>query len=161
MAAYMKFDGVDGPCEIDGHKTWIVLESWSWDAERMVSGGNQVGLASGVAKFGVLSFSAPIGSATVTMFQKMVQGQHFKDVLIDCTKSTGKEAPEVWLKLKLEHVLVTKIAQSVDEDENKDEIELVFSQVEMKVKDQEADGKLSSKEKIFYYDITKATTAAS
>jgi type VI protein secretion system component Hcp len=161
MAAYIKFDQVEGPCQIDKHEGWIVMDSWNWEAERQVSGGNQIGLASGVAKFGVLSFSAPIGSATVTMFNKMVAGQHFASVLVECTKNTGKEAPEVWLKLKLEHVLVTKIAQTVDEDENQDEIELSFSQVDLRVKDQLGDGTLDSKkEKIFIYDITKATSSS-
>jgi type VI protein secretion system component Hcp len=160
MAAYIKFDQVDGPCQIKDHEKWIVLESWGWDCERQVSAGNQIGLASGVAKFGIVSFKAPIGSATVTMFQMMCQGKHFSSVLIHCTKNTGKDDPEIWLKLKLEHVMVTKITQSVDEDENGDEVEIAFSQCEMKVKDQEADGSLSTKEVIFNYDVTTNSVGA-
>jgi type VI secretion system secreted protein Hcp len=156
MAAYIKFEGVEGPSIIEGHEKWIVMESWNWGAERDVSGGNQVGLASGVARFDRLGFSAPIGSATITMFQKMVTGKHFPTVEIECTKSTGANKPEVWLTLKLEHVLVTKIAQTVDEDENQDEIEIAFSKLEMNIKDQDAAGTLDKSGKDFIYDITKA-----
>lgn len=158
MAAYIKFDGVDGPSEIKGHEKWIVLDNWGWGAERGVSAGNQIGLASGITKFEALNFTAPIGSASLIMFQKMVDGEHFPKVTIHCTKSTGEGAPKVWLRLDLEHVLVTKITQNVDEDENNDEVELAFSRLEMGIKNQKADGKLESKEYLFKYDLTKTSS---
>lgn len=158
MAAYIFFTDVTGPCKIKDHEGWIVMNNWSWSATREVSGGNQIGLASGVAKFEALTFTAPIGSATMTMFKKMVGGQHFPEVIIHCTKSTGGEDPEVWLTLKLEHVLVTSIEQSVDEDENEDTVAITFSQIEMWIKDQDADGKLGNQID-FIYDLTTASAS--
>lgn len=160
MAAYIKFDGVTGTSIIADHVDWIVMNSWSWGAERDVSAGNQIGLASGVARFDRLAFSAPIGSATATMFGKMVGGQHFTSVMISCTKNTGGDKPEKWMDVKLSHVMVTKITQTVDEDENTDEIELAFTKVEMWIKDQLATGKLNEKGIDFVYDLTKATQGA-
>ena len=58
----------------------------------------------------------------------------------------------------MEHVLVTKITQNVDEDENNDEVELAFSRLEMGIKNQKADGKLESKEYLFKYDLTKTSS---
>lgn len=161
MAAYIHFSNkVEGPCEIKGHEKWIVMESWTWEATREVSGGNQIGMASGVAKFGALQFAAPVGSATIAMFIKMVAGQHFDLVQIECTKNTGALEPEVWLKLELEHVLVTKINQNVTEEEANDDIEIMFSQIKMNIKDQGGDGKLDKSGKDFVYDITTATQTA-
>jgi type VI protein secretion system component Hcp len=156
MASYIKFAEVDGPCEQHDHETWIQMESWNWSAAREMSGGNQVGWASGLAKFEVLEFSAPIGSATATMFMKMLSGKHFETVDIECTKNTGETNPEVWLRLNLHHVLVTSISQEIGEDEASDSIALTFSQCEMTIHDQAADGTLDASGVPFGYDVTVA-----
>ena len=155
MASFIKFADVEGPCERHEHEGWIEVESWNWSAAREMSGGNQVGWASGVAKFEVLEFSAPLGSATATMYAKMMGGKHFDTVDIHCTKNTGEANPEVWLTLLLKHVLVTSISQEVGEDEATDSIALTFSQCEMTLKDQKADGSLDT-EVPFAYDVTTA-----
>ena len=85
----------------------------------------------------------------------MLNGTHFDVVQIACTKNVGTTEPEAWLKLKLEHVLVTSITQSISEDEAGDEITLAFSQIEMTIADQKADGKLDT-EKEFIFDLTTA-----
>mgnify|MGYP003572295437 CR=1 FL=1 len=156
MATYIHFSNdVTGPCEKKGHEGWIEMESWGWSCAREQSGGNQVGLASGIAKFEALNFSATIGSATIAMFQKMLHGLHFDVVQIECTKNVGTTEPEAWLKLKLEHVLVTSISQSIGADEASDDIALAFSQLEMSIADQKKDGTLDT-EKTFTYDLTTA-----
>lgn len=154
MAAYIHFsDDVSGPCQDHDHEGWIKLESWSWSCAREMSGGNQVGWASGVAKFEVLEFSAPVGSATIAMFMKMLKGTHFDKVMVHCTKNTGQNEPEVWLDLVLEHVLVTSISQEIGEDEAADSVALTFSQLHMQIADQKADGTLDTA-KEFKYDVT-------
>lgn len=156
MATYIHFSNdVEGPCKKVGHEGWIEMESWGWSCAREQSGGNQVGLASGIAKFEALNFSATIGSATIAMFQKMLHGLHFDVVQIECTKNVGSTEPEAWLKLKLEHVLVTSISQSIGADEASDDIALAFSQLEMSIADQLKDGTLDT-EKTFTYDLTTA-----
>jgi type VI protein secretion system component Hcp len=156
MAAFIHFSNkVEGPCEKFEHEGWIEMESWSWSCAREMSGGNQVGWASGVAKFEVLEFTAPIGSATIAMFMKMLNGTHFDNVLIHGTKNTGKDEPEVWMDLRLDHVLVTSISQEIGEDEATDTIALTFSQLHMLVSDQDAEGKLEAP-KEFKYDVTVA-----
>ena len=156
MASYITFKDVTGPCEKFEHVGWIEMESWNWSCAREMSGGNQVGWASGIAKFEVLEFTAPIGSATATMFSKMLDGTHFATVSLHCTKNTGEKNPEVWMKLDLFHVLVTSISQEIGEDEASDSISLTFSQCFFEVKDQKADGKLDGKAKEFKYDVTTA-----
>ena len=91
MAAFIAFSNkVEGPCQKHDHVGWIELDSWNWSCAREMSGGNQVGWASGVAKFEVLEFTAPVGSATIAMFMKMLNGTHFETVTVHCTKNTGK-----------------------------------------------------------------------
>ena len=156
MAAFIAFSNkVEGPCQKHDHVGWIELDSWNWSCAREMSGGNQVGWASGVAKFEVLEFTAPVGSATIAMFMKMLNGTHFDTVTVHCTKNTGKDEPEVWLDLRLEHVLVTSISQDVSEEEANDSIALTFSQLHMLISDQKADGKLDTA-KEFKYDVTTA-----
>lgn len=156
MAAYIHFsDNVKGPCTIKEHEGWIVLESWAWSCAREQSGQQQLGMASGVAKFEPVTFNATIGSATIAMFQKMLHGTHFKEVIIECTKNTGATKPEVWLTLKLEHVLVVNISESVDEDTAADDVSLQFSKLEMSIADQKADGKLDTPKKFIYDVLTK------
>lgn len=156
MAAFIHFSNeVKGPCIKHEHEGWIELDSWNWSCAREMSGGNQVGWASGVAKFEVLEFTAPVGSATIAMFMKMLNGTHFDNVKVHCTKNTGKDEPEVWLDLRLEHVLVTSISQDVSEEEANDTIALTFSQLHMLISDQKADGKLETA-KEFKYDVTAA-----
>jgi len=156
MAAYIHFsNSVTGPCEVEEHKGWIVLESWGWSCAREQSGQNQVGLASGVAKFEPLTFNASIGSATVAMYQKMIFGTHFDDVIIHCTKNTGGVIPEVWMKLELKHCLVTSISQAIDEDTAADDVALTFSSFELSIADQKGDGKLDTPKKFAFDLVTK------
>jgi len=155
MATYIHFDDVEGPCQKVGHEGWIEMEDWTWTAAREMSGGNQIGLASGIPKFEGLSFNATIGSATIAMWQKMLFGTHFGEVLIEATKSVGTEEPEAWLKLRLEHVLVVSIEQSISADEASDAITLSFSKIHMEIADQLGDGSLDTA-KEFDYDLTTA-----
>jgi len=156
MAAYIHFSNdVKGPCKVKEHEGWIVLESWNWSCAREQSGQQQMGQASGVAKFEPIGFNATIGSATIAMFQKMLDGTHFDEVVIECTKNTGGKVPEVWLKIKLNHVLVISIGQSVDEDTAADDITMQFTKVEMEIADQKEDGKLEAKKRFIYDVLTK------
>lgn len=156
MATYISFSNdVKGPCNKKGHEGWIEMEDWSWGCEREESGGNQIGLASGIPKFDVLNFNATIGSATIAMYQKMLNGTHFDKVVIEATKNVGAAEPKAWLKLELEHVLVRKIAQSISADEASDSIDLAFSQLHMEIADQKNDGSLEAA-KEFQYDLTTA-----
>ena len=156
MAALIYFsDDVKGPCMRAGHEGWIEMESWNWSCAREMSGGNQIGWASGIAKFDILEFTAPICSATIAMFLKMLKGTHFANVDIHCIKNVGQEEPEKWLELKLEHVLVTNISQDIGEEEAADTVQLTFSKVHMLIGDQKADGTLETA-KEFKYDVTAA-----
>lgn len=156
MAAYIHFSNdVKGPCTIKEHEGWIILDSWNWSCAREQSGLQQLGQASGVAKFEPLGFNASIGSATIPMFQKMLNGTHFDEVKVECTKNTGGKIPEVWLSITLKHVLVISISQSVDEDTAADDISLQFTHVEMSIADQKKDGKLDTPKKFIYDVLTK------
>ncbi len=155
MAQYIWFKDVTGPCDKAQHEGWIEMTNWGWNCAREASGGNQIGLASGIAKFENLHFEATIGSATIAMFKKMLNGTHFDEVKIECTKSTGSAEPEVWMKVYMKHVLVMGVEQSVGSDEANDTINLSFSQVHVLIADQGSDGTLEA-EKEFKYDLTKA-----
>jgi type VI protein secretion system component Hcp len=156
MSQYIWFEDIKGPCVKAKHEGWIEMENWGWSCAREASGGNQVGLASGIAKFESLHFTASIGSATIEMFRRMLKGTHFKNVKIECTKSTGEGKPEVWMKVYMKHVLVMGVEQDVNMDDNSDTVNLSFSQVHVMIADQKADGTLDS-EKEFKYDLTAAT----
>jgi len=155
MSQYIFFsNGVKGPCIKAKHEGWIEMTNWTWSCERGESGGNQQGLASGIAKFEKLTFTAPIGSATIEMFKRMLNGTHFDDVKIECTKSTGEKEPEVWMKVYMKHVLVKSVEQSVDQDENSATIGLSFSQVHVCIADQKPDGKLEAEKEFKYNTVT-------
>jgi type VI protein secretion system component Hcp len=155
MAEYIWFTGITGPCAKASHEGWIEVTNWGWNCAREASGGNQIGLASGIAKFENLHFEATIGSATIAMFQKMLNGTHFDEVKIECTKNTGGAEPEAWMKVTLKHVLVMSVEQSVESDTANDTVNLSFSQCNVKIADQKGDGSLDT-EKEFSYDLTTA-----
>jgi len=155
MAEYIWFDGITGPCMKEDHVGWIEMTNWGWSCAREASGGNQIGLASGIAKFENLHFEATIGSATIALFQKMLNGTHFPIVKLDCTKNTGGAKPESWMKVELKHVLVMMVEQSLESDTANDTVNLSFSQVNVKIADQKEDGSLDT-EKEFSYDLTTA-----
>jgi len=144
MSIYIKFENVDGPCKRKGLETWIEMESWSWSCAREQSKGNQIGHAAGVAKFEALEFSAPIGSATMTMWSMMMKGVHFGTVVIHAVKSAdSSKKPEPWMIVELKHVMVTSISQEISEDDDSDTIAVVFGEVKMKVCDQDEKGTLN------------------
>jgi len=153
MASYIHFSNdVEGPCEKTGHEGWIELTSWGWGCSREESGGNQPGMVAGIPKFENLTFEAPIGSATANLFQKMVRGEHFDEVIVHATKNVGAEEAEAWLILTLVHVIVTSVNESVAEDEANDTVTLAFTECTLEVADQLKDGSLDTA-KQFEYDL--------
>lgn len=158
MSIYIKFQDVTGPCKREDHKGWIEMESWSWSCAREQSKGNQLGHAAGVAKFEALEFSAPIGSATMVMWSKMMKGEHFPTVTIHAIKSVhGEGTPKPWMKVELQKVMVTSISQEVSEDDDSDTIAIVFGEVKMELADQDEDGKLMKEIKFEHNCITGVT----
>jgi len=157
MSQFIWFsDNVKGPCIKAKHEGWIEMENWGWSCAREeTTSSNQQGFASGIARFEGLHFTAAIGSATIEMFKRMLNGTHFKEVKIECTKSTGSKQPETWMKVYMKHVLVKSIEQDVNPDDNSDTVTLTFSNVHVMIADQKIDGKLES-EKEFKYDTVKA-----
>lgn len=157
MAIYIKFEGVDGPCEASGHETWIEMQSWGWMVSRDTSGGNQPGMVSGVPRFDGLEYSADIGSSSASLLNFMINGEHFEEVKIECIKSVGGQAtPEPWYKITLSHVVVTSIQQSVSENSGMESVTLSFRKHSLEISDQGLDGKMTAS-KDSEYDFTTQT----
>ena len=146
MAIYISFPDVEGPCKAADHEGWIEMLSFDWGISRETSGGNQPGMVSGVPRLDGFNFTADIGSASSTLQAKMITGEHFPEVVIECIKIVGGSTPtkEVWYKVTLSNVLVTSLSQGLTSDTANDNVTLTFRKHLMEIKDLLEDGTVTA-----------------
>lgn len=107
MAAYMKLGDIKGESTDQGHKDWILIESFSSGVTRTVGSGakdQQRSRASTVLQDYVVV--RELDKSSVPLWLTCVNGTPVKEVEIHlCTQVAGKDEP--YLKIKLEDVYVT------------------------------------------------------
>mgnify|MGYP001233739479 CR=1 FL=1 len=105
---FLKIEGIDGECKRAGLEKWIELNSWSWGASQVASGGFGAG-QSGSARvsFGELQFSMRMNSASPKIMSAMFQGKVFNKAKLVCRRAGGKDGKPInYLEMDFDQVLV-------------------------------------------------------
>lgn len=107
MAAYIKFDGVDGEAKDKDHKGWSDLTSAGYSAHQ--PGGHKTGATRrrGDVIMEDLTCSKELDKASPKIAEALIAGSVYAKVEIDFTASTTGKGRVTYLKYVLTNVLVT------------------------------------------------------
>jgi type VI secretion system secreted protein Hcp len=106
MAAYIKFDGIDGEVTEKDHDKWVEVSSFSNSAHK--GGGGQTGSqrVAGVTIFEDINLSKNSDKTTPKLLKAMAEGKSFDKVLLHVTVTTDS-GPQTIVEYELKHVYVT------------------------------------------------------
>lgn len=158
---YLNVKGIEGESQKEGHTKEIEVLSWSWGGSN--DGSFAQGSGGGTGKFSAhdVTFAIPVSKASSKLLQACTKGTHIDEATLSCRKSGGDTKPYDFLKIKLEHCLISSFqcqgSQGVDQ--MVDAITVNFSKVtyEHFVQDT-AKGTVSSSGSVSY-DLAKAVSA--
>lgn len=158
---YLKLDGVEGESQKEGHAKEIELESWSWGGTN--DGSFSRGSGGGTGKFSSsdLSCQSMISKASAKLLQACTKGSHIDKGVLSCRKSGGDTKPYDFLKITLEHCLVSSFQAggSSGSESLVDSFSLNFSKITYEYFAQDASkGSVTSTGSISY-DLAKAVAA--
>lgn len=141
---YIKLDGIDGESKDSKHKNWVDVLNFNYAVSQSSSmftgGGGGVGKAS----FDALSFTHYVDKATPNLLQYCASGKHIGTVQVSCCK-VGDGSQE-YMHITLTDCLVTHAGPSGSSDDArvKETVSLSYSKIEVKVKEQNADGSMGA-----------------
>ncbi|MGB8473495.1 MAG: type VI secretion system tube protein Hcp [Candidatus Acidiferrum sp.] len=158
---YLKLDGVEGESQKEGHAKEIELLGWSWSGSN--DGSFAHGAGGGTGKFSAsdLSCQSLISKASSKLLQACTKGSHVDKGVLSCRKSGGDSKPYDFLKITLEHCLVSSFQAggSAGSDSLVDSYTLNFSKITYEYFAQDpSKGSVTSTGSISY-DLAKAVAA--
>jgi type VI secretion system secreted protein Hcp len=106
MAAYIKFDGIDGEVVEKDHEKWTELSSFSNHAAKNGNGKTGSQRVAGVTEFSDIHASKNSDKTTPKLLKSMAEGKSFDKVQIHVTTTTDS-GPQVIMSYELKHVYVT------------------------------------------------------
>lgn len=109
---FLDINGIPGESVTQGYEGEIDILAWSWGSEIdvLIGGGG-----TGKASFTPLKIIKSVDSATPLLIAQLTTGAAISDALLTATRFTG-QAEEPFMKLTLEQIYVTKVAQGGDDN---------------------------------------------
>jgi type VI secretion system secreted protein Hcp len=160
---YLATDGpkIEGESQKQGHEKEIEVVSWSWGGSN--DGSFASGSGGGTGKYSShdLTVNIPISKASGKLLQNCAKGTHIDKAILSCRKSGGDTKPYDFLKITLEHCLISSFNTSGAQgsDHMIDSITINFAKVTYEYFAQDAaKGTVSSTGSISH-DHAKAVTA--
>ena len=158
---YLKLDGVEGESQKEGHTKEIEVASWSWGGSN--SGSFAQGSGGGTGKFTAsdININVPLSKASAKLLQACTKGTHIDKAIVSCRKSGGDSKPYDFLKITLEHCLVSNFSCNGSQgiEELVDSITLNFSKITYEYFAQDASKGTVSSTGSVSYDLAKAMAA--
>ena len=142
-----------------GSKGWIEIGDWSWDIESETNIAKGSGASLGKPTSGNFSFSHAYDVSAPPMMINIVQGTSFAKAQLVMLKQTGSGGPKVYFAMNMTNVYMTKVGSKGGEDGVvSQDIEMVFTQLDVGYLKQLPDGTLDSSQISFSWDIVKQNT---
>lgn len=141
-ALYMKLDGVEGECVVEGYEGWIDLMSMSFAGSQSVTIGTGRGGGSGKVAMGDVMFTKICDKCSTDLVKKLALGQHYATVDIHATKATGAK-PLPYFTVKLTHAMVSSMSfggAGGGNDVMTESGSLAYRQIDVEYKIQNEDG---------------------
>lgn len=107
MAAYAKFEGIDGESTDSGHDKWVIIESMSSPIFRSIpEGAKDQQRTKGETTLGDVVMVRQMDKSSVKLQEACANGTFYKEVEVHfCTTVQNKQEP--YLKYKLSDVIIS------------------------------------------------------
>jgi type VI secretion system secreted protein Hcp len=131
--AFIQIPNVDGESKRKGFEKQIEIDSFSLGASNPSTIGSGGGGGAGKASISSFNIMKKTDLASVLLFQKCCEGEHFDKVTVTLNKAGGKVAVD-FLKYEFEHVFVDSIqwsGSSGGDDTPTESVSLSFGKVVM------------------------------
>lgn len=141
-ALYMKLDGVEGECVVEGYEGWIDLLSMSFAGSQSGTMHTGRGGGSGKVSMGDLMATKLCDKCSTDLMKKLCLGQHYASVDVHATKATGGK-PLPYFTVKLTDALVTSMSfggAGGGNDVMTESFSLNYRQIDVEYKIQAEDG---------------------
>lgn len=137
---FLKLDGIKGESKDKKHEGEIHIESFSWGLSQQGTFGSAGGGGAGKVQAHDMVVTKVLDKATPLLMQHICGGKHIKDGLITVRKAGEK--PLEYLKIKLEHILVSSINHSGGggSDVLMESLALNFAKFDLSYVEQKLDG---------------------
>jgi len=107
MAAYMKFDGIDGECVAKGHEKWCELGTFSQHLFKTGAGKTGVARQEGTIQLEDVQCSKLLDKSSPKIIEAVCLGKIFPKVEIHVLTTGVNSGREPYLKYELKNVMVT------------------------------------------------------
>lgn len=144
MAAYIKFDGVDGECKDKDHKGWSDLASFSQALHQPGGGATGATRRRGDVIMDDLTCSKELDKASPKIAEAVAKGRVFPKVEIDLTASYTDSGRVTYYKYELTNVLVTSYnigGAGQAEDVPMEDFSLNFEEIKVTYTENDSKGK--------------------
>ncbi len=144
MAAYIKFDGVDGECKDKDHKGWSDLASFGQALHQPGGGATGATRRRGDVIMDDLTCSKELDKASPKIAEAVAKGRVFPKVEIDLTASYTDSGRVTFYKYELKNVLVTSYNISgagQAEDVPMEDFSLNFEEIKVTYTENDSKGK--------------------
>ena len=132
MAAYIKFDGIDGEFQDKDHKNWSVVSNFSQNLHRSLGGRTGNSRRGGDVQFEDVEVGKELDKSSPKLAEATAKGQVFPKVEIHQTASYTNAGRVSYLKYELKNVLITSYTVN-GRAENRPEESLSLNFEEVKV----------------------------
>lgn len=141
MAAYIKFDGIDGESQHDKHKGWSDLISFSQMVHKPGAGATGAARRRGTTVCEDMQCSKLMDKSSPKLAEAVCDGKVFPKVVIECTVSTTGSSQEVFYKYELKNVLVSSYSVSGgSQDKPGESFSLNFEEIKVTYTEMDSEG---------------------
>jgi type VI secretion system secreted protein Hcp len=108
QTSYLNVDGVQGASVDASHRSWIEIDSFSFDSEQALNIGSQgAGAGAGKAKFNPFTITKKVDSASPLLLQAITRGTHLKTVILEMKRTSGGKT--TYYRATMSDVVVKKV----------------------------------------------------
>jgi type VI secretion system secreted protein Hcp len=112
MAAFIKFDGVDGEAKSKHHKGWSVLAFFSQSIHQPGGGSTGSSRRRGAAILDDIVVNKKLDKASLTIAEALLTGKVFPEVEIEVTASYSGAGKQTYYRYELKNVIITSYSVS-------------------------------------------------
>ncbi len=142
MAAYIKFDGIDGESEHKSHKSWSDLMSFGQMVHKPGAGGTGAQRRRGSVMLEDLQCAKLLDKASCKIAEAVCLGRVFPKVEIEVTVSTTDAGQETYYRYELKNVLVSSYNVSGGgQDKPSEDFSLNFEEIKVTYTEMDSKGK--------------------
>lgn len=142
MAAFIKFDGVDGESQHKDHKAWSDLMSFSQMVHKPGAGGTGAARRRGSVMLEDIQCAKLLDKSSPKLAESVCKGKVYPKVEIEVTVSTTDAGQETYYKYELKNVLVSSYSVSGgSQDKPAENFSLNFEEIKVTYTEMDSKGK--------------------